>query len=389
MTYGHSKLHPALAVILLALLAGCSEPEPEHPPGQLFIIGGDLTADNAEIHGRLAAVMGQDDSWQVLPTASDATADIGPATVDLLRARGQQATLLDIHAETAERAWEDAAATAIGNARGLFFAGDNPDRLVTTFRPEEGDSPAFRAMRQMLAQGGIIAGSGAGAAAMSNPMIQGGTAALALQRGRAYGAGPLAEDGVSIGRGLGFFPYGMIDQHVLSRGRLGRLLVALEETPFVRGFGIDANRAIHVDLGSGRIEVIGGAMGLLLLDSSEEQRTRGSRLGLRVALLGSGDSVDGLSGRVTPARGKLPSGRPRGNLQDIPETSDAWARYALRDLMLLLADHPAQQAVALDPAYELRFSEDDRTQYWLHPDGGIDTLTIIGLRLDIVPREQG
>ena len=35
---------------------------------------------------------------------------------------------------------------------------------------------------------------------------------------------------LSVGRGLGFFPLGLVDQHFLQRGRLGRLVAALLAT---------------------------------------------------------------------------------------------------------------------------------------------------------------
>lgn len=378
----------ALAWMSWLLLVACGEPEAPSQPGQLVIIGGGLSPDNAEIYERLAALIGPEQHWAVLPTASRTPETAGPRTAERLREHGVKAKVLDIRADEQHKAKDPEYVEAIARARGLFFTGGAQERIIGVFRPEEGDTPAYQGMRSLLAQGGVIAGTSAGAAIMSNPMIQRGDATRALTLGRAYGSNRTAEDGISIDRGMGFFPYGMTDQHFLTRGRLGRLIVALEATPFVRGYGIDDDRAIHVDLGSARIEVLGGPQGLLLLDSSDVRRSHDGQRGFRVALLGSGDVVAGLSGRVTPARGKVPLGRPPGVLNDLPAFEDAWGANVIRELILLLAQNPAQEAVALDPGFELRFEEDDDTQYWLAPDLDADSLTVIGLRLDVLRRDD-
>ena len=54
-----------------------------------------------------------------------------------------------------------------------------------------------------------------------------------------------------MGTGLGFFPFGMVDQHFIKRGRLGRLVVAMAEAGVRRGFGIDENTALLVEGGAG------------------------------------------------------------------------------------------------------------------------------------------
>ena len=62
---------------------------------------------------------------------------------------------------------------------------------------------------------------------MSGPMIVSGTSLNALSAGITQD--PDEEDGFRIGRGLGFFSWGLVDQHFLQRGRIGRLLAAARE----------------------------------------------------------------------------------------------------------------------------------------------------------------
>ncbi|TVS13534.1 MAG: cyanophycinase [Gammaproteobacteria bacterium] len=378
----------ALFLTISLCLVGCGDPEPPANPGHLVIIGGGLKPDNTEIYARMVELVGDTGHWAVLPTASGVPESAGATAVQRLARYGAEARLIDIRAGDVDKARDPDYVEQLTAARGLFFTGGSQQRIVDVYRPEAGDTPAYQAMRRLLAQGGVIAGTSAGAAMMSNPMIERGDAHTALTRGRAYGPDRDAEDGVSIAKGMGLFPYGMTDQHFLSRGRLGRLIVALDETRFARGYGVDDNRAIHVDLASARIEALGGPGALLLLDAGDVRRNGDVRLGYRVAMLGSGDVVDGLSGRVMPARGKVPAGRPPGNIEELPVIEDAWSSHAIDQLILLLAQQPATSARILDSSFELVFEEDDATQYWVAPEGDAASLTVIGLRLDVFPRSR-
>ncbi|GIT51179.1 MAG: hypothetical protein Ct9H300mP15_13920 [Gemmatimonadota bacterium] len=79
-------------------------------------------------------------------------------------------------------------------------------------------------------------------------------------------------DGVHTrGKGMGFFELGMLDQHFLARGRIGRLLVStLQENSPQIGLGIDENTALVVD---GDSAWVGGASGVVVVDGRSVQRT--------------------------------------------------------------------------------------------------------------------
>ena len=378
----------ALALIAALTLGGCGEPEQTQRHGHLVIVGGGLLDNNAEIYDRMLTLTDADGAWGVLPTASAAPVESGRRAVRQFQRYGGEgiAELVDIRQGDHDKAADPEYVSRIEAMRGLFFTGGSQTRIVDVFRPEAGDTPAYQSMRRLLSDGAVVAGTSAGAAMMSNPMIRSGDSHVALTRGRAYGMTAAPEDGVSIGRGMGFFPYGMTDQHFLSRGRLGRLLVAVEETPFQRGYGIDDNRAIHVNLGTGRIEALGGPRALLVLDASHSHFGKDDRQNYRLSLLGSGDAIDGLTGRVTPARGKVPLPRHHGTLQDIATEDDAWAHHVIPDLIEDIALNPARHAIALDESFEIHLIEDQATQYWIDPDGEPESLSVINLRMDIVPR---
>jgi cyanophycinase len=69
---------------------------------------------------------------------------------------------------------------------------------------------------------------------------------------------------VSLSTGLGFFSNGLVDQHFLKRGRVGRLLMALYAIrQFSLGIGIDEDTAAIYH--AGIIEVLGSS-GVLVID---------------------------------------------------------------------------------------------------------------------------
>ena len=103
---------------------------------------------------------------------------------------------------------------------------------------------------------------------MSQPMILGGTSIEAVVHG-------VTDDperpGLLMGTGLGFFPFGMVDQHFIKRGRLGRLVVAMAGAGVRRGFGIDENTALLVEGAAARVC---GEYGVMVIDIGPAQRRR-------------------------------------------------------------------------------------------------------------------
>jgi cyanophycinase len=85
-----------------------------------------------------------------------------------------------------------------------------------------------RELQKLLARGGVIGGTSAGAAVMGDLMIRGGY--------------PRAEEG----NGFGLLPGVVVDQHFSNRNRMPRLLGVLEKHPDYVGLGIDESTAAVV-----------------------------------------------------------------------------------------------------------------------------------------------
>jgi cyanophycinase len=84
----------------------------------------------------------------------------------------------------------------------------------------------------------VIAGTSAGAAAMSSTMICGGDETRAYLKGQ-----------VELSIGLGFLQEVIIDTHFDARGRFGRLVQAISAQPGAVGIGLDEDTGVVIEKG--------------------------------------------------------------------------------------------------------------------------------------------
>jgi len=363
---------------------GSTNARPVPANGSVVVIGGALDRENGEVYQRILRLSRGGQPIGVVPTASGSPETSGPEYVgDFVYHGGAgRGTLINITKDDAPKAFDAATVQQLGATGGLFFTGGDQSRIVSVFRPASGDTPAYDAALQLLASGGVISGSSAGAAMMSDPMLRWGTSAEALMTG----SSEEEDKGVGVGRGMGLFPYGLTDQHFLARGRYGRLIAALEATGERLGFGVDENRAFYADLRSGRIEAIGGPDAVLVIDMAQSRRTGLARRGIRVSLLAEGDVVDGNTGVVYPAGGKTPMAPWPSGKQTLDDVENAWASRALPKSIRELALHPAVAVRAFDENFEITLTEDADTRFWHDGRANDFALTAINVRLDIVPK---
>lgn len=102
----------------------------------------------------------------------------------------------------------------------------------------------------------VIAGTSAGAAAMSHTMISGGPEEKAYLKGE-----------VQLSIGFGFMKNVIIDTHFDTRGRFGRLAQAITNQPGELGIGLDEDTGIIVERGY-RLKAIGSSS-VVLIDGRE------------------------------------------------------------------------------------------------------------------------
>jgi cyanophycinase len=172
-------------------------------------------------------------------------------------------------------------------------------------------------------------------------MIVSGTSLNALSGG--LSDDPDDEDGFRVGTGLGFFSWGLVDQHFLQRGRIGRLLAACWELDEQLAYGIDENSALLVEGGTARVI---GETGVMLVDLRKARfDSNGYDIrNARVSYLDDGDAIDLARGRPLPADDKRRVRVTRASYRrPAPVRRNAFASYGMYDLMLRLVEG--------DPAY--------------------------------------
>ena len=141
--------------------------------------------------------------------------------------------------------------SVLTSATAVWFGGGRQWRLVDAF---EG-TPAVAALHAVLARGGVIGGSSAGAT------IQGDF----LVRGNPLGNTEMWCEGYD--RGFGFLPGVAIDQHFVARNREPDLLALVTRAPWLIGLGIDEGTAAIVRgsvlevLGDSKLAVVDGPRG--------------------------------------------------------------------------------------------------------------------------------
>lgn len=129
----------------------------------------------------------------------------------------------------------------IKDASSLFFTGGDQLRITSMI----GGTPVYDAIKNLCINGGLIAGTSAGASVMSDTMIVEGEDDESPHKCT-----------LKMSPGLGLVNNIIIDQHFAQRGRIGRLLTAIAQNPEVLGIGIDEDTAIVVS-DKGTAEVIG------------------------------------------------------------------------------------------------------------------------------------
>lgn len=148
-----------------------------------------------------------------------------------------------LHIVRREDASDPDVADALSDASGIFFTGGDQLRITAVLGGTRAEQALVRAHRG----GAVVAGTSAGASAMSSTMIVGGRSDASPRR-----------EVVRMSPGLGLLPELVIDQHFAQRGRLSRLLAALGQNPGLLGVGVDEDTAFVVGA-DGMLRVVGSA----------------------------------------------------------------------------------------------------------------------------------
>jgi cyanophycinase len=219
--------------------------------GRLIIIGGhedregdrpiltEVCKSAVEGEGSLVVVtVGTNEPEAVAKEYREVFSELGVSEIEVL----------DIRSRT--EAYDEANAAKLDHASVVFFTGGDQLRTASQIS----DSLVYRRIRELYDNGGTIAGTSAGAAVMPGTMLVGG------ENEESHHA-----FGLYMAAGLGLIENVVIDTHFAERGRIGRLIGAVTESPRNLGIGLDEDTAIIVEgekffkvIGSGAVYVLDG-----------------------------------------------------------------------------------------------------------------------------------
>ena len=232
-----------------------------HVKGTLIPIGGneDKGFEDDEIHrldyieeGILSHVVQQAGGIHakivVIPTASSIPKEVGENYLKAFNKLGcKDVTILDI------RSRKDAISTStlkhIKAAQCVMFSGGDQSKISKFI----GETTLHQILLERYKNDTdfVIAGTSAGAMAMAEEMIAGGSSTKSF-----------VKDAVKMKNGLGLIPQLVIDTHFIQRGRFGRLAEAVAKHPLLLGIGLAEDTGIIIKNGKD-CTVIGSGMALI------------------------------------------------------------------------------------------------------------------------------
>lgn len=240
-------------------------PPPSDGAGPVMIIGGaeDKLRDRVILARFIQLAGGPEAHVVVVSTASS----LGEEATDLYRelfthlGAGRVSGLRPV---TRSEANDPAAGRLTDDATGVFLTGGNQLRLASVVGGTELGAALLRAHDR----GAVIAGTSAGASAVSTHMMAFGTSGASPKHRMAQ-----------ISAGLGMLMNVVVDQHFEQRTRLGRLLSVVAQSPSLIGLGLDEDTAavVYPDqtlevIGRGAVTIVDGSQ--VLTDSYQ---TKGHR----------------------------------------------------------------------------------------------------------------
>jgi cyanophycinase len=199
---------------------------------------------------RVVSESGKDDPRiEVITTASMIPQEVGPIyTSSFAMLNCHNVGIMDIR--TPEDARQPEYLERLLAADVVMMSGGNQSRLREMFAETDFLDALLR--RYYAEPDFVIAGTSAGAMAMSQHMIRGGSVPDALLKGA-----------VKMGVGLGLLSTAIIDSHFVKRGRFGRLIESVALHPKLIGIGLGEDTGVLITEGH-LVETIGSNLVIIM-----------------------------------------------------------------------------------------------------------------------------
>ena len=233
----------------------------KNPKGKLIAIGGAVDrgtgsdSDNSEnldskfleegvLKRFLEELSGNSNHVEVITTASLIPEETGQHYINAFMQLGNK-NIGVIHIKEREDTLNPEYIERVTQAEGVLFTGGNQLRLTTIFG---GTEILNTLLDRYQNENFIVAGTSAGAMAMSDTMIYHGASTESLLKGE-----------VKMSRGLGFIKDVTFDSHFIKRGRFGRLCQSVASNPVCIGIGLGEDTGLLITKGN-YMEAIGSGL---------------------------------------------------------------------------------------------------------------------------------
>jgi cyanophycinase len=228
----------------------------------------------------------------VIPTASSIPDEVGENYLTAFTTLGcKNVEILDIRSKKDSE--KQRAIDLIKQANCVMFSGGDQSKITDKIGGTTIHSILLE--RYKNEEGFVIAGTSAGAMAMANEMIAGGSAVESFIKGA-----------VNMYKGLGLIPELVIDTHFIRRGRFGRQSEAVAKHPNLLGIGLAEDTGMIIKngndctvIGSGMVIIFDGSK---LTHNNEKVLKEGTPMtiaNLTVHVLSNGDKYDIKNRKVT------------------------------------------------------------------------------------------
>ncbi len=235
------------------------------PKGKLIAIGGAVDkgtgsdSENSEnldvkfleigiLKRFLEELRGKSNRIEIITTASLIPKKTGQHYIEAFKRLGNNNVGV-MHIQKREDVQNEDYLERVREAEGVLLTGGNQLRLTTIL----GGTDLLKIMlKKYHNENFILAGTSAGAMAMSNTMIYDGSSSEALLKGT-----------VKMSRGLGFIKDVTFDSHFIKRGRFGRLCQSIASNPVCIGIGLGEDTGLLITKGD-HMEAIGSGLVIIV-----------------------------------------------------------------------------------------------------------------------------
>jgi cyanophycinase len=223
------------------------------PKGILVVVGGneDRRHNLQVLRAIHSLVKKQTVLIEVITTASEIPEEIGAVYVKAFAKIGNNELHL-LHIRDRGLADDPDTLDRLEKADIIFFTGGDQLRITSIL----GGTQVLKIVKERYFNGGVvIAGTSAGASAMSETMIYGGESEEAILKGT-----------VHVTAGIGLINNVVIDSHFIKRGRFSRLMQIASTNPGHIGLGLGEDTGVIIErgniltaIGSGLVVVFDGS----------------------------------------------------------------------------------------------------------------------------------